>query len=148
MNIKYYCGTFIKCRICGGMEIGMTQKIIEVLKTMVISYIITAVMLLLLALGLYKLGLSEWQVTAGIIITYAISVFVGGYCLARRQRTGKMLWGIGFGIVYCAVLVIVSLAISRGVSMDVSSIIRAAVVSVCAGAIGAFASPVTRQDRI
>ena len=56
----------------------MSVKILNFLKTMVIAYAVTGIMLVILSFALYKAGLSEWQVSAGIIVTYAVSAFIGG----------------------------------------------------------------------
>ena len=50
------------------------------------------------------------------------------------------MWGIGFGILYFVVLFAISLLI--GNDIDNSSAIRSVIICVCAGAIGAFATPV------
>lgn len=120
----------------------MTGKLVDILKTLLISYLITAVLLLLLALGLYKFNMSAWQITAGVIVTYALSTFVGGYILAKKQKSRRLLWGIALGLIYFVILVVVSLLLNRGVSMDQTYAIRAIIICIGAGAIGAFATPV------
>jgi len=116
----------------------MSVKVLNMLKTMVISYLITGIMLIILSFGLYKMGLSEFQVSAGIIVTYAL--FAGGYIIAKKEKTRRLMWGIGFGILYFVVLFAISLLI--GNDIDNSSAIRSVIICVCAGAIGAFATPV------
>ena len=118
----------------------MSVKVLNMLKTMVISYLITGIMLIILSFGLYKMGLSEFQVSAGIIVTYALSAFAGGYIIAKKEKTRRLMWGIGFGILYFVVLFAISLLI--GNDIDNSSAIRSVIICVCAGAIGAFGTPV------
>ena len=123
----------------------MSVKILNFLKTMVIAYAVTGIMLVILSFALYKAGLSEWQVSAGIIVTYAVSAFIGGYIIAKSERSRRLFWGIGFGIIYFAILMLVSLALSGGVAIDKAAVIRRAVICICAGAIGAFATPVPKD---
>ncbi len=118
----------------------MSVKVLNMLKTMIISYIITGIMLVILSFGLYKMGLSEFQVTAGIIVTYALSTFAGGYIIARKEKTMRLMWGISFGILYFVVLFAISLLL--GNEIDSAVAIRSVIICVCAGAIGAFATPV------
>lgn len=120
----------------------MTSKILNVIKILVVTYVLTGVMLLLLALGLYKFNLSNWQITAGIVVTYALSAFLGGYALARKERTRRLLWGMAFGVVYFAILAVASLIMNKGLAMDQGAALRAVLICVGAGAIGAFATPV------
>ena len=42
----------------------MAVKGFQLVKTLIIAYVITAVLLLLTAFGLYRLHLSDWQVMA------------------------------------------------------------------------------------
>ena len=57
----------------------MTVKILNMIKTIAVIYVITAIILLGLSFGLYKFNLSEWQIKAGIIITYIISSAVAPF---------------------------------------------------------------------
>ena len=56
-------------------------KVIWILKALLISYVITAVFLMILALLLYKLDLNEQKVTMGIVLIYVASTFVGGFLM-------------------------------------------------------------------
>ena len=62
----------------------------QLVKTLIIAYVITAVLLLLTAFGLYRLHLSDWQVMAAVVIIYALSCFAGGYILAKAQKSIRM----------------------------------------------------------
>lgn len=120
----------------------MGNRVLNVVKTLAAMYVFTGLMLLLLALGLYKFNLSGWQITAGIIVTYALSAFMGGYILAKKEKSRRLLWGIAFGVVYFAVLAIASAIMNKGMAMDQMAAIRAVFVCIGAGAVGAFATPV------
>lgn len=120
----------------------MGNRVLNVVKILAAMYVFTGIMLLLLALGLYKFNLSGWQITAGIIVTYALSAFMGGYILAKKENTRRLLWGIAFGVVYFAVLAVASAIMNKGMALDQMAAIRAVLVCIGAGAVGAFASPV------
>ena len=58
---------------------GIEQVAVHMVKAILCAYIVTGIMLLVLTLLLYKMGLSEQNVNAGIILTYVISTFSGGF---------------------------------------------------------------------
>lgn len=119
----------------------MVTKVINILKTLVIAYVITGLLLLAIAFGLFRFHLSDWQTTAAIVVTYALSAFAGGYILARIEKNRRLLWGIGFGVLYFAVLAVASLIIGKGTGTDMTALIRALIICGIAGGIGAFATP-------
>ena len=62
----------------------------------------------MLTLLLYKMGLSEENVNAGIILIYVISTFAGGFVIGKLSGTRKFLWGLITGVLYFALLVLIS----------------------------------------
>ena len=78
------------------------------------AYGVTAVLLLILALLLLKLNLSEGIVAIGIMATYLISCFLGGFLLGKGVRKNKFLWGLILGVVYFVLLIILSGIASPG----------------------------------
>ena len=56
---------------------GIEQTAVSMLKALLCAYVVTGIMLLILTILLYKAGLSEENVNAGIILTYVISTFSG-----------------------------------------------------------------------
>lgn len=85
------------------------------------AYIVTAVILFLLAFLLFKLSLSEQIVSAGIIITYALSCFLAGFLAGKRMKQKRFLWGLIMGIGYFLVLLILSIAVNKsfGAASDI-----------------------------
>lgn len=86
-----------------------TARITGMLKCLLFSYILTAGLLLLLALLLYKLELSEQVVSISIIVIYVIACFFAGFVTGKQVGQQKFLWGFAMGVAYFFVLVIVSL---------------------------------------
>lgn len=80
-----------------------------------VMYVVSGVLLLLLALGLYRLDLSESVVRIGIIAIYIASGFVGGFLIGRWMQDKKYLWGIAVGALYFLLLFVVSLMLKQGV---------------------------------
>ena len=67
------------------------QRAADVLKSLLSAYIVTGILLIVLTLLLYKAGLSEENVNAGIILTYVISTFSGGFVIGKLARVRKFL---------------------------------------------------------
>ena len=66
----------------------------NLVKALLCAYLVTGMFLLILALLLYKAGLSEENVNLGIILIYVIGTFSGGFVM------GKPVWFILF--YYCS----------------------------------------------
>lgn len=83
------------------------------LKSLLFSYILTAVMLLILAFLLYKFKLTEKPVSIAIIVIYVMATFYGGFMAGKKAQTRKFLWGLLLGAAYFVVLALVSLAVNQ-----------------------------------
>lgn len=83
--------------------------VFTVMKVLIVSYLVTGIVLLLLAFFLYKFELGEGIVNGGIIAAYILSCFLGGFLMGKLQKTRKFLWGMVVGCIYYAVLLVVSL---------------------------------------
>ena len=83
------------------------------LKFLIAAYFITGIMLLLLAMLLYKFRVSDGFVTAGIVVTYIVSTFLTGFLAGKRMEHQKYLWGLCIGGLYFVVLAVVSLLVRQ-----------------------------------
>ncbi len=116
----------------------MASRILNVVKTIVISYALTCVILLALSFGVYKFDLSDWQITTGIIITYIAASFIGGFIIATREKNRRILWGMGVGLIYFLILAVASIAVNKGIAIDTTEAVRALLICAVSGAAGAF----------
>ena len=78
------------------------SKVMWVLKSLLLSYVITGVLLLLLTIALYKLELNEKTVSAAIIGIYLTSTLAGGVVIGKMAKTRRFLWGMLLGTGYFA----------------------------------------------
>ncbi len=83
----------------------------SVVKTLLVSYGITAGFLLLFSVLLYKFRISEEMVTGGIVGIYILSNLAGGFLLGKRMKTRKFLWGILSGFLYFLLMVLISFCV-------------------------------------
>lgn len=84
-------------------------KIMYLLKALVFSYIVTGVILVFLALGVWKLEFSETVVNVGMIAAYILSALTGGFYLGRKMQEKKFIWGILLGISYIIILLVAAM---------------------------------------
>ncbi len=80
------------------------------LKTLLFSYILTGILLALLAFLLYKMGLGEKTVAVAIIVIYVAATFFGGFLAGKKLKNRKFLWGLLLGAAYFLVLAALSLS--------------------------------------
>ena len=73
------------------------SMLIPVLVILVTMYIITGMLLLLLAFLMYKLDLTEPVVNGAIIAIYIIAGFLGGFLMGKKAGVKKYLWGLLMG---------------------------------------------------
>ena len=106
-------------------------KIVFVMKCMLAAYLLTAGLLLLLALMLYRFGLSEKVVSICIILIYIAVTFLAGFIAGKRVGEKKFLWGLVMGCVYFLILMTVSLIVNRGIEEPISRM--ATVFMLCSG---------------
>ena len=102
-----------------------------VMKCMLAAYLLTAGLLLLLALMLYRFGLSEKVVSICIILIYIAVTFLAGFIAGKRAGEKKFLWGLVMGCVYFLILMAVSLIVNRGIEEPISRM--ATVFMLCSG---------------
>ena len=110
-------------------EVG--KKAIWFVKSLLCGYIVTGFLLLILALMLYKLGLSEQNVNAGIVLIYVISTFSAGFVLGKLAGKRKFLWGLFAGITYFVLLMLITLGVYHAFQGNVTNI--AVTFLLCAG---------------
>ena len=81
-----------------------------IFKFLLMSYVITTIILVILAVLLWKANPPAAFISGGMIFAYIISCFVGGMLLGKRTRKNKYIWGLLFGLLYFAVLFAISYA--------------------------------------
>ena len=88
-------------------------QVFQILKALLASYIVTGILLFAVTFFLYKFEWDEQMVTAGIIVIYVVSTFVGGFILGKIKRERKFLWGLVMGVLYFALLFLISFGVYR-----------------------------------
>lgn len=110
------------------------------LKSLLCAYIVTGILLLILTLLLYKAGLSEENINAGIILTYVISTFSGGFVIGKLTGARKFLWGLLLGVVYFLLLTLISLGIYHSLQSDLMNLTTTFLLCAGGGMLGGMIS--------
>lgn len=100
-----------------------------------VAIFVAAILLLITAMLLNKLNLSEKQVRFMVYVIYICSSFASGVSVGKWKRERKFLWGAMAGAVWMLLIFVVSL-ISNGTIIEVKELFPAAVCMVGGGMLG------------
>ena len=114
--------------------------VLFLLKTLLFSYILTGVLLALLAFLLYKVGLTESIVSIVIIAIYVVATFFAGFIAGKRLKNRKFLWGLLMGSAYFLVLAGISMALGEPAGHLGDSAVTTLVLCAAGGMLGGMLS--------
>lgn len=112
-------------------KIRKNPQVVWMLKALLASYIVTGVLLVVLAMLLYRMELSERTVSASIVGIYVLSTLVGGFIMGRLMKVKRYIWGLSLGIIYFGLLLLITLGVYRGLNGDGANLLTTFVL--CAG---------------
>lgn len=116
------------------------SKVLWVLKALLVAYIVTGILLLILAALLYKMELDEKAVSAGIIAIYVIATLIGGLVIGKMAKTRRFVWGLGLGILYFLLLILITLGVYRTLDSGGVNMVTAFILCAGGGMIGGMIS--------
>lgn len=117
-------------------QVRKDSKVMWMLKALLVSYIITGILLLVLALLMYKIELNEKAVSAAIVAVYLVSTFLGGIVIGKLARVRKFLWGMGLGVIYFGLLLLITLGVYRTLNGDATGLLTTFILCACGGMAG------------
>ena len=120
--------------------IHRNSKVIIILRDLLISYIITGLLLLLLSFCMLKLDLSNKVLSGGIIVTYILSNFIGGFLLGKSSEQKRFLWGLGMGALYFVTLIMISIVTSPIAALEGGRIASVMFICIFSGMLGGMVS--------
>ncbi len=112
----------------------------DMMKTLFLMYAVTLILLLLLALILFKMEPQEIVCKIWLIAVYIISGLLGGFLIGKRRKTQKFLWGFFVGVFYFLILFAVSLLLYKGLTGDWMHLITTMVLCAASGTVGGMIS--------
>ena len=96
------------------MEGSLKKQVISVVKTLIFMSLATTVMILLMSLLFYKAQIGDKGIGIGVIITYFVTTFIGGFVFGKVNEKRKYLYGLLIGAVYFTILIICSMIFLEG----------------------------------
>lgn len=81
----------------------------KISKSLIISYIVTFILLLIFAMIMYYGNVSEKVVGIFVIITYFISSLLGGLSIGKGVEKRRFLWGMILGLLYFGIIMMITL---------------------------------------
>lgn len=117
-----------------------SSKAVVILRDLLISYIITGLLLLLLAFLMLKLDLSNKVLSGGIIVTYILSNFIGGFLLGKSAEQKRFLWGFSIGALYFVILILISILTSPIAALEGGRILSVLMICIFSGMLGGMVS--------
>ncbi|MBQ7839290.1 MAG: TIGR04086 family membrane protein [Lachnospiraceae bacterium] len=89
------------------------SKAVVLIKCLLAAYLLTGGTLLLLALLLYRLQLSESIVNIGILVIYILASFLSGLLSGKCMQEKRFLWGLLAGTLYFCILAVLTLIVNH-----------------------------------
>ena len=121
-------------------EMKRTPQPVFFLKIFLFAYILTAILLLLLAFVLYKWRLSETATNIGVILIYILSCFFAGFLTGKKMKTRRFLWGLLVGVGYFCILAVLSVVLKKGTGLLSSSFVSTLFLCAGSGMLGGMVS--------
>ena len=115
---------------------GIKNKWMKMLKSVVVAYVLTAILLLVLSFIMYKAKISMAGANSGILVTYVLSCLVGGFIFSGSLSEKKYLGGGVMGVVYFVVVYIVSAVWNQSVAAQMPGMLTAFLICVFSGMFG------------
>ena len=109
-------------------------------RSLIISYIFTGILLLGLALLMYKSSLTTKQVTLGINAIYMIACFVGGFLSAKACGSRRLIWGLVMGLLYFILLFGITLLFYHKISQGMVHFFTVLALCAMGGGLGGIIS--------
>ncbi|HAB60680.1 MAG TPA: TIGR04086 family membrane protein [Lachnospiraceae bacterium] len=119
---------------------GKNTLPIHIAKALIFSYIVTAVILLLLSFILYKVQIPSGVVSVGVILAYILSTFVGGFFIGKKVEARKFLWGLAIGAIYFLLVIIISIVMNKAAFGSAGSIVTVLGMCLLGGMLGGMIS--------
>lgn len=103
-------------------------------------FVVSGILLLILAAVLYKAEPSESVVKIGIVAIYIIAGFLGGLLMGKMMREQKFLWGLAAGVIYFVILFVASAVVKRGFDMELAKVVTTFILCAASGMAGGMVS--------
>lgn len=101
------------------------------LRSLLFSYLLSAILLLAISFALYKFRLKESQIQAAVTLIYILSCAFGGLITGKSIRRQRFLCGLFSGLAYFLVMLAVSFLLGKGIHTEPPQLLS--IVGMCVG---------------
>lgn len=115
---------------------GNKGKAAKMVQSIVVAYVLTAVMLFILSFIMYKCKVSMTGANSGILATYVLSCLIGGFIFSGCLAQKKYLGGALLGVVYFVVAYVVSAVWNQSIAAQMPGMLTAFLICVFSGMLG------------
>lgn len=119
---------------------GTRGKLLPIFLSVLFAYLVTFLLLLLLAVLVYKTGTDGKLVGVFLVVTYLLSAFVGGLYLGKRMEQKRYLWGILAAVLYFSVYCLITTLLNREMAKELSDYVKTFFLLVLGGMLGGMLS--------
>ena len=117
-----------------------TRAVKSMLRSLILSYLLSALLLVILAFALYRLRLKEGQVNLMVFGIYFAACFLGGLAAGKGMKRRRLFWGFLAGLAYFLALFAVSWVMNRGSAIDLEHSATVLGLGVLGGTLGGIVS--------
>ena len=110
------------------------------LRSLLFSYLLSGILLVVISFALYRFRLKEAQVKMAVTLVYILSCAFGGLLAGRAIKRQRFLCGLLAGLAYFMVLMAVSFLLGKGISADLPQILSTMGMCVGGGILGGILS--------
>lgn len=116
------------------MELG--KKGLYIVQSLIVSYIVTGILLCILALIMYQSGVGEKIANLGITLTYILASILAGMMIGKKIKKRKFMWGLFVGMLYFLILTSISLIFQENIILFSAERITAFFLCIAGGTLG------------
>ena len=118
----------------------MKRNIFGILKTLIASYVLTGILLVLSAFLMYKMQLGELQIRLFVILIYGVATIAGGFIYGKIKGCKRVLNGALIGALYFVLLILISCIANGGFESGIGKNLISLAICVVGGIIGGIIS--------
>ena len=121
-------------------EKGRLDYAKDVVVSILGSYVVTFLGILVLALVLLMFQITESSVDIGILVIYILAGLSAGFIAGKRTGNRKFLWGMISGTGYFLILLLLSVVLGQDVSHLGNDLITTLLICIGSGTLGGMLS--------
>ena len=106
------------------------------MQIIMLTSVLSIILLLILAGLMYTVRPSQAQISFGIFLIYILSCFTGGFCTGKKMKVRRFLWGMGFGIFYFLILLLISIILGNNITENLNHTLSVFLICAFSGMIG------------